>query len=162
MPLFRRLFESACTALGPRWLLAAAVAVSLGACQQVPMLPGLKPYRMDVQQGNVLTPEMVAKLKPGMTRQQVRFVLGTPPITDAFHQDRWDYVYYLNKGGQVVEHRRLILLFDGDVLKRIAGDPMPLAESTSKAGEKGAQDGKEKTEAEERGFFGRLLDGIGL
>jgi outer membrane protein assembly factor BamE len=160
MPFFRRLPPSA-RALRPRALLAAAIALALTACQQVPMLPGLKPYRMDIQQGNVLTPEMVAKLKPGMTRQQVRFVLGTPPITDAFHQDRWDYVYYVNKGGQVVEHRRLILLFDGDVLKRVAGDPMPV-EGASKEGENGAQGGKTKTEAEEKGIFGRLLDGIGL
>jgi outer membrane protein assembly factor BamE len=139
-----------------------AAAVALTACQQIPLLPGLKPYRMEVQQGNVLTPEMVAKLKPGMTRQQVRFVLGTPPITDAFHQDRWDYVYYVNKDGQVVEHRRLILLFDGDVLKQVTGDPMPVAESTPNAGGQGAQDGKDKTGAEEQGFFGRLLDGIGF
>ena len=86
------------------------------------MLPGLQPYRMDIQQGNVVTQEMVAKLKPGMTRQQVRFVMGTPPIADTFHQDRWDYVYYLNKGGRVVEHRRIVLLFDGDTLKRIEGE----------------------------------------
>ncbi|MGH8664824.1 MAG: outer membrane protein assembly factor BamE, partial [Burkholderiales bacterium] len=64
----------------------AGLCLTLGACQKVPMLPGLKPYRMDIQQGNVVTQEMVAKLKPGMTRQQVRFVMGTPPIADAFHQ----------------------------------------------------------------------------
>ena len=145
-----------------RWLLGAMLTALLAGCQQVPILPGLKPYRMDVQQGNVLTAEMVEKLKPGMSRQQVRFVLGTPPITDAFHQDRWDYVYYMNKGGQIVEHRRLILLFEGDTLKRIEGDPIPRSASAPKPGENAAADGKEKSEAEERGFFGRLLDGIGL
>ena len=105
---------------------AAAYAVlAVAGCQSVPMLPGISPYRIDIQQGNVLTQDMVSKLRPGMTRQQVRFALGTPPITDAFHPDRWDYVYYLNKGGTLAEHRRLVLLFDGDTLKRIEGDVVP-------------------------------------
>ena len=86
------------------------------------MLPGLSTHRIDIQQGNVVTQEMIDKLKPGMTRQQVRFVMGTPPIADPFHKDRWDYVYYLNKAGKIVEHRRLVLLFDGEVLKRVEGD----------------------------------------
>lgn len=77
-----------------------------------------------------MTQEMVAKLKPGMTRQQVRFVLGTPPVVDPFRQDRWDYVYYFNKNGKLIEHRRLVLLFDGDILKRIEGDVVPAAEQT--------------------------------
>jgi len=107
--------------------LALAAAALLAACQQVPMLPGLTTYRIDIQQGNVVTQEMVDKLKPGMTRQQVRFVLGTPPVVDPFRQDRWDYVYYYNKRGKLTEHRRLVLLFDGDILKRIEGDVTPAA-----------------------------------
>jgi outer membrane protein assembly factor BamE len=142
------------------------VALGIGACQQVPMLPGLKPYRMDIQQGNVVTQDMVAKLKPGMTRQQVRFVMGTPPIADAFHQDRWDYVYYLNKGGQIVEHRRIVLLFEGDTLKRIEGDVVALpAGSAGKAAAAPAGSGTgeaKPAEAEEKGFFGRLRERIGL
>lgn len=144
---------------------AAAAAALLGACETVPMLPGLKPYRMDIQQGNVVTQEMVAKLKPGMTRQQVRFVMGTPPITDAFHQDRWDYVYYLNKGGRLVAHRRIILRFEGDTLKRIEGDVVPAAAADGKLapGEVGVTDtAKNDAAAEEKGFFGRMLDKIGL
>ena len=101
--------------------LVAIVAVASG-CQSVPMLPGLSTYRIDIQQGNVVTQDMIDKLKPGMTRQQVRFVMGTPPIADPFHKDRWDYVYYLNRAGKIVEHRRLVLLFDGDLLKRVEGD----------------------------------------
>jgi outer membrane protein assembly factor BamE len=99
-----------------------ALAATLWGCQKVPVLPGLTTYRIDIQQGNVVTQEMVAKLKPGMTRQQVRFVMGTPPIVDPFHADRWDYVYYLNKRGEIVEQRRLVLYFDGDLLKRVEGD----------------------------------------
>ena len=62
----------------------------LSGCSYIPTLP----YKIDIQQGNVVTEEMVEKLKPGMSRSQVRFVLGTPLITDVFHADRWDYFYY--------------------------------------------------------------------
>lgn len=146
--------------------LLALGALGLAACQQVPMLPGLKPYRMDIQQGNVVTQDMVAKLKPGMTRQQVRFVMGTPPIADVFHQDRWDYVYYLNKGGRIVEHRRIVLLFEGDTLKRIEGDVVAApAGGASKAAAAPAASGtaeESKPAEEEKGFFGRLRERIGL
>ena len=151
-----------------RLLAAVGIALIAASCKQVPMLPGLEPYRMEIQQGNVVTQEMVAKLKPGMTRQQVRFVMGTPPITDAFHQDRWDYVYYLNKGGRVVEHRRLVLLFKGDTLDRIEGDVVPMAAAPGAVrpagGDGNAASGanaQSSTQAEEKGFFGRLWDRIG-
>ena len=127
------------------------------------MLPGLSTYRIDIQQGNVLTQEMVDKLKPGMTRQQVRFVLGTPPIVDPFHPDRWDYVYYYKKGGAVQEHRRLVLLFDGDTLKRVDGDVVPAAGEASAASSIKAPEDVSKPMAaptEEKGFFGRMLDKI--
>ena len=148
-----------------RFLAVLGLAAALLGCQTVPMLPGLKPYRMDIQQGNVVTQEMVAKLKPGMTRQQARFVMGTPPISDTFHQDRWDYVYYLNKDGRVVEHRRLVLLFEGDTLKRIEGDVIPMANAGRATGAKppgAAEPTGAEPAAEEKGFFGRLLDRIGL
>jgi len=149
-------------------LIALATLVMLTACQQVPMLPGLSPHRIDIQQGNVVTQEMVAKLKPGMTRQQVRFVLGTPPIVDPFRQDRWDYVYYYNKAGRLAEHRRLILMFDGDTLKTIEGDvaaaaPGPMSGGADAPGNKpDTASAPTATPVEEKGFFGRLLDKIGL
>ena len=151
-----------------RMLVVVGVAAGVSACQTVPMLPGLKPYRIDIQQGNVVTQDMVAKLKPGMTRQQVRFVMGTPPIADPFHQDRWDYVYYLDKGGRIVEHRRIVLLFEGDTLKRIEGDVVPAATAKPPAEKPGGDGGAVKaagetgTTPEEKGFFGRLLDKVGL
>jgi outer membrane protein assembly factor BamE len=101
------------------------IALLAGCGSTVPVLPGLTPYKMDVQQGNVVTQDMVSKLKTGMTRQQVRFVMGTPPIVDAFRTDRWDYVYRYQKRGVVSEQRRITLLFDGDLLKRIEGDVVP-------------------------------------
>ncbi len=98
------------------------IVASLVGCQNVPALPTLTPYRMDIQQGNVVTQEMVAKLKPGMTPSQVRFILGTPLVVDAFHKDRWDYVYRLEKRGTLQEHRRIVVVFKDDKLARIEGD----------------------------------------
>ena len=92
---------------------------------ELPAIPTLTPYRMDVQQGNVVTQEMVEKLKPGMTPSQVRFILGTPLVVDAFHKDRWDYVYRFSKGGRLQESRRIVIVFQDDKLARIEGDVVP-------------------------------------
>src|SRR3989338_7127709 len=88
--------------------------------------PVLSPYKMDIRQGNYVTPEMRDKLKIGMSRQQVRYVLGTPMVNDAFHGNRWDYVYRLEQRGEVVEKRRLTLYFDKDNLARIEDDGKPV------------------------------------
>jgi len=96
----------------------------LGACSSLPMLP-LTPYKMDIQQGNVVTPEMIAKLQLGMTRSQVRFALGTPLVVDPFRNDRWDYVYRYMKAGAVTEQRRLKVIFREDQLARVEGDGAP-------------------------------------
>ena len=85
----------------------------------------LKPYRMDIQQGNVVTSKMMLQLRPGMNKSQVRFIMGTPLIQDSFHRDRWDYFYQMRKDGKVVEQRRVILEFEGDALKRVRGDVIP-------------------------------------
>ena len=82
----------------------------------------LTPYKIDIQQGNVVTPEAIEKLKVGMTKSQVGFILGTPLLADVFHGNRWDYVYYLRKGGRVREERKVRLLFEDSNLKQIAGD----------------------------------------
>jgi outer membrane protein assembly factor BamE len=79
-------------------------------------------YKIDVQQGNIITQEMVDKLKPGMGRSQVRFVLGSPLIDDVFHKDRWDYVYRLLQHGNLVEEYKLTVFFEDDKLVRTAGD----------------------------------------
>ena len=103
-------------------------------------MPGfITPYRMEIQQGNFITQEMLSQLRPGMTRDQVRFVLGSPLIVDLFHADRWDYVFQraleYNKG---FEQRRVTVFFDKDKLARIDGDVVPAAASgaaDAKAGE---------------------------
>jgi outer membrane protein assembly factor BamE len=80
---------------------------------------GLTPYKMDIRQGNFVTPDMREKLKLGMTRQQVRYVLGTPMINDAFHGNRWDYAYRLERDNKVIEKQDLTLYFEGDNLVRM-------------------------------------------
>ncbi len=82
----------------------------------------LSPHRVEVQQGNLVSQEQLAKLKPGMTPSQVRFLLGTPLIVDPFHTQRWDYVYMLRKQGEVAEQRRVTIQFENDKLKEIKGD----------------------------------------
>lgn len=99
----------------------------LAGCGSTPVLPTLTPYKIDIQQGNYVTQEMVSKLKPGMTRAQVRFILGTPLVVDPFREDRWDYVYLYRKGGELVEHRRFAVIFKDDKLVRIEGDVVPAA-----------------------------------
>ncbi|MCB5184883.1 outer membrane protein assembly factor BamE [Methylobacillus gramineus] len=103
-------------------LLTALLCV---ACNSA--LPSFKPYRMDIQQGNVVTSKMMLQLRPGMTKSQVRFIMGTPLIQDSFHKNRWDYFYQMRKAGQIIEQRRVILEFDNDALKSVRGDVIPAA-----------------------------------
>jgi len=114
------------------------VTVLLAGCQQVPVLPSLTPYRVDIQQGNQVTQEMVEKLKPGMTRAQVRFVLGTPLVVDPFRNDRWDYVYLYNKAGEITEQRRISVIFEDDKLKRVDGDVVAAGRSKEGAASRSA------------------------
>ena len=102
-----------------RWI--ALTVFLLGGCSGT-VLPSLKPYKIDIQQGNYVTQEMVAKLKPGMTRAQVRFALGSPLVVDIFRTNRWDYVYMFQKAGQLTEQRQITVIFEGDKLARIEGD----------------------------------------
>jgi outer membrane protein assembly factor BamE len=100
------------------------LSMLLSSCSYV-SAPVLSPYKMDIRQGNLVTPEMRDKLKLGMSSQQVRYVLGTPMISDAFHGNRWDYVYRLKQRGEVVETQRMTLYFNGDILVRIDDAGMP-------------------------------------
>lgn len=101
----------------------ALLLLGLTGCRQAPELPTvLSPYKIDIQQGNIITQEMIAKLKAGMTRSQVRFVLGSPLVIDPFRGDRWDYVSLYQKQGKDVERRRVTVIFDDDKLVRIEGD----------------------------------------
>jgi len=112
--------------MSPRVLAALAVLL-LASCGAV-SVPYLKPYRIEIQQGNFVSQEMVSQLKPGMSKDQVRFVLGTPLLTDAFHADRWDYVYRRQRvNSNVLEHRKIAVFFEDGKLKRVEGDVEPAA-----------------------------------
>jgi outer membrane protein assembly factor BamE len=115
----------------------------LGGCSSVPTIPTLSAYKMDIQQGNYVTQDMVAKLKPGMTRAQVRFILGTPLVVDVFRTDRWDYVYVFQKAGKVTEQRKLTVIFADDKLLRVEGDVVPAGSGEAgKTGDAAAEKAK--------------------
>jgi outer membrane protein assembly factor BamE len=103
-------------------------------------LPTLTPYKVEIRQGNLITQEMRARLKPGMTQDQVKLVLGAPLVNDAFHADRWDYFYSLQEQGKVVRKQRLTLYFTKGKLTRI-DDATPLMSSRDAAQED--SDGKD-------------------
>ncbi len=93
--------------------------------------PGV--YKIDIQQGNIITQEMIDQLRPGMTKRQVTFVMGTPLIRDPFDQDRWDYVYNYQPGGGVRGQERVTMFFENDLLTHFTGDFKPSEESTAGA-----------------------------
>jgi outer membrane protein assembly factor BamE len=106
-----------------------------GGCSMLPPLPSLQsgdsflgvitPYRMDIVQGNVVTQEQAAKIKPGMSRAQVRDILGSPMLTDVFHADRWDYVFTIKRQGTEPQRRDVVAFFKGDQLDRLEAKDLP-------------------------------------
>ncbi|HEY8251508.1 MAG TPA: outer membrane protein assembly factor BamE [Burkholderiales bacterium] len=96
--------------------------ILLSGCGYVPRIPGVTPFRIEIQQGNYISQEMVAQLKPGMSKEQVRLALGTPLLADIFHADRWDYVYYRDKPGEKRDQRKLTVFFEDGKLMRLDGD----------------------------------------
>lgn len=106
----------------------------LVACSSTPEVTSyLSPYRIDVRQGNFISQDMVARLKPGMSRDQVRFALGTPLVADMFHADRWDYVYRFQPGRGEVQLRRLVVFFQDGKLVRVGGDVVAETEAAAAA-----------------------------
>lgn len=93
--------------------------------------PGV--YKISIPQGNIITQEMVDQLRPGMTKRQVIFVMGTPLVRDPFHQDRWDYVYNFMPGGGVRGQERVSVFFEEDALINFTGDFVPSSEADSQA-----------------------------
>jgi len=112
----------------PVVLIGAAAA--LAACQSLQssdnFLGVLTPYKVEVVQGNVVTKEQIEAIKPGMPRAQVRDILGSPLLTDVFHQDRWDYTFTIRRQGAEPQQRNVVVLFDGDTMKSIdTGGALP-------------------------------------
>ena len=114
-----------------RCLLAAGVFVLLlqGACRTsapAERFMGLvTPYKVEIVQGNVVTREQAAQLKPGMSRAQVRDILGSPLLADIFHADRWDYVFTIRRPGAQAQTRRVTVRFDGDLMASIEAPELP-------------------------------------
>ncbi|QPF76216.1 outer membrane protein assembly factor BamE [Roseateles sp. DAIF2] len=106
-------------------LLGLAGCSSLPSLDSLPSVAGDKvlglvtPYRVEVVQGNVLTKEQVARVKPGMSRAQVRDLLGSPLLTDIFHDNRWDYAFSIRRQGATPQARHVIAWFEGDQLKSL-------------------------------------------
>ena len=102
-----------------------ALALALAGCQSLQtsenFLGVVTPYRVEVVQGNVVTSEQVALVKPGQTRAQVRDVLGSPLLTDPFHADRWDYVFTIRRQGAAPQLRRVVVRFKDDAMVSIEG-----------------------------------------
>lgn len=156
-----------------RTLLLAVACTLPAACSYKPSF--INEYKIDVQQGNVLTQDMVAQLKPGQTREQVRFILGSPLITDIFHQQRWDYVYRFREGSTgAVQARKFSVFFDADGrLERVNGDVevATVAELTAPVERMRVVDlgtispeavAEEAPPPEEPGFFRRMMQKIGF
>jgi outer membrane protein assembly factor BamE len=141
------------------FLLAAPLA--LGACS-TPVPQVVKPYRIDIQQGNYVSQEMVAQLKPGMSKEQVRFVLGTPLVTDIFHADRWDYIYYRELPDGSRKQHAIAVHFEDGKFVRVSGDVASLDPAEAKPEPAKADESKPAQTKEERGFFGRMLEKIGF
>jgi outer membrane protein assembly factor BamE len=156
-----------------RLLLLAAAFALLTACSYKPTF--INEYKIDVQQGNVLTQDMVAQLKPGQTREQVRFILGTPLISDIFHRDRWDYVYRFREGRSgKVQSRQFSVFFDANgQLARVAGDveqasieELTMPVSKTRVVDLGAMTesaaGEPPPQPEGPGFFRRMMNRVGF
>jgi outer membrane protein assembly factor BamE len=116
-------------------VLIVAAALSLAGCGS--FTSWLDAYTIDIQQGNYVSQEMVSQLKLGMSKEQVRFVLGTPLLTDIFHADRWDYVYYHKPPGGKTQRQALALFFRDGKLVQVMRDI-----DTTRADAKPAQEGK--------------------
>jgi len=121
---------SAPVSCGARWGAIVLIGASLAACGSFNSASNrvasmVTPYKVDVVQGNFVSQEQVAALKPGMGRQQVKEILGTPLTTSLFHTDRWEYVFTLKRPDVQLQTRKLTVFFKNDLLDRYEGDEMP-------------------------------------
>ncbi|MET1080453.1 MAG: outer membrane protein assembly factor BamE [Pseudomonas sp.] len=138
--------------------LTFAGLLALAGCS----FPGV--YKIDIQQGNVVTQDMIDQLRPGMTRRQVRFIMGNPLITDTFHANRWDYLYSIQPGGVERQQERVSLMFgSNDQLIGLTGDFMPgVSRDEAILGEDGSSPAQStpQPQTEEKPAPGSLLEKI--
>lgn len=119
MPRIRLLVPAVC------WAAASLAACSGTVRSQDDFLGFITPYRVEVVQGNVVTKEMLAQLHEGLTREQVRYALGSPLLTDLFHADRWDYVFSIRRQGAEPQERRVTVYFEQDRVSRYDASALP-------------------------------------
>lgn len=105
--------------------MAGALCGCSAISQDGSLLGIVTPYRIEIVQGNVVTKEQLAQVRPGMTRVQVRDLLGSPLLTDPFHADRWDYVFTIVRPGTPPQRRSVIVTFEGDRLQKIDAPELP-------------------------------------
>ena len=140
-----------------KYIYVALMAFSVGGCSLTQLkLPELKiprVYKLSVQQGNVITQEMVDRLKPGMTRNQVEFVMGKPVLGDPFNDNQWVYIYTLEVPDYFNQVFKMVLAFEDDTLATISGDYIPQeADAESDAAlDEGANETSDENEAESAG-----------
>ena len=119
-------------------------------------------YRPPIQQGNVVTQEQVNELKPGMTKRQVKFLLGTPMLSDVFHSDRWDYAYTFGEGSTPSDSNRVTVFFEQERLVRVAGDLRPQPESERKEKKKEVVVSVPDWVPPKKTLWGKALDTMGI
>jgi outer membrane protein assembly factor BamE len=110
-------------------LCTLAASTLLSGCESLQrtdsFLGIITPYRIDIVQGNAITKEQAALIKPGLSKLQVRDILGTPLVADPFHASRWDYIFTLRRPGAELQRRSVVVLFDGDVVKALEAPELP-------------------------------------
>ena len=138
---------------------AVLLALALAGCEtmNLPSWRNFGVYKIDINQGNYITQDMVDRLKAGQTKPQVRLVLGTPLVQSAFRDTRWDYVYEFRRQGRLVEHRQFTVYFVDDKLARWEGDEMPksVADLNKAAAERTL--GK-MPQTDDPGIMGRIVE----
>lgn len=142
MPLALHTNSSRVAGRTARLAAVAIIAATVAACGSVDRTGRAfwQPYRPNVQQGNWVTQQQISLLRPGMTREQVRFALGTPTLTPVFHSDRWEYPYFLKPGYGDTQERRFTVFFENDVLVRWEGDEQPRVQPFQNPDQAPAQD----------------------
>lgn len=121
-------------------------------------LPGV--YRIDIQQGNVVEEDMVARLRPGMDKNQVQYIMGTPVVDDPFHVNRWDYIYTYSEGGARRTQRHVVLYFENNKLARVGGDIVPAQTPLSQQIKEPSRTVDVPPGYGQEGFFEGLIDHI--
>jgi len=137
---------------------------SMPAMPSIPGMPDRIPlmHHQNIQQGNIVSQELIDQLRPGMARRQVKYIMGTPILVDVFHQDRWDYVYSMKEGNNPRSQKRISLFFSDDKLIRIEGDFRPQPINLDQTPPKEIIFTVPDYEQKNKGFFTRTLEKIGL